>query len=103
MELMGLNDSARAEVTMAYIKQQRLLTLGTKTQMDTSSTAVMRYINETDQLTRITGLNRQEQEKALEIAMANEAFQATIIDMQERGLHESAEVAKKNACCGIFY
>ena len=95
MELMGLNDSARAEVTMAYIKQQRLLTLGTKTQMDTSSTAVMRYINETDQLTRITGLNRQEQEKALEIAMANEAFQATIIDMQERGLHESAEVAKK--------
>jgi len=94
MELMGLNDSARAEVTMAYIKQQRLLTLGTKTQMDTSSTAVMRYINETDQLTRITGLNRQEQEKALEIAMANEAFQATIIDMQERGLHESAKVAQ---------
>jgi hypothetical protein len=94
MELMGLNDSARAEVTMAYIKQQRLLTLGTKTQMDTSSAAVMRYINETDQLTRITGLNRQEQEKALEIAMANEAFQATIIDMQERGLHESAKVAQ---------
>jgi hypothetical protein len=71
LEYMGLDREAQANATMAYIKQQRLLTQGTKAQMDTSSTAVMKYIDETDKLARITGLNRKEQEKLLDDAMRN--------------------------------
>jgi ribosomal protein S18 len=66
LEYMGLDREAQAESTLNYIKQQRLLTQGTKEQMNTSSTAVMKYIDETDKLARITGLNRKEQEKLLE-------------------------------------
>jgi actin-related protein len=84
LEYMGLDREAQAESTLNYIKQQRLLTQGTKEQMNTSSTAVMKYIDETDKLARITGLNRKEQEKLLDDAMRNEAFNATIQDIQEK-------------------
>jgi hypothetical protein len=83
MEQLGLDRTAQAEATMAYIKQQRMLTMGTKSQMDTSSTAVMRYIKETDELTRITGLNRKEQEKVIEESLRNEAFNATLQEIRE--------------------
>ena len=94
MELMGLDRTAQAEATMGYIKQQRLLTMGTKTQMDTSSTAVMKYIKETDELTRITGLNRQEQQKALDEAMSREQFAAAIAKIQREQGKEAADAAK---------
>lgn len=102
MEQMGLDREAQAEATMGYIKQQRLLTQGTKTQMDTSSAAVMKYIQETDTLTRITGLNRKEQEKLLDDAMRNEAFNATMQEIREtqgeegvRRVQEAAAMAQK--------
>lgn len=94
MELMGLDRTAQADATMAYIKQQRLLTMGTKTQMDTSSAAVMKYIKETDDLTRITGLNRQEQQKALDEAMSREQFAAAIAKIQREQGKEAAEAAR---------
>jgi hypothetical protein len=79
---------------MGYIKQQRLLTMGTKTQMDTSSTAVMKYIKETDELTRITGMNRQEQQKALDEAMSREQFAAAISKIQREQGKDAADAAK---------
>jgi len=102
LEYMGLDREAQAEATMAYIKQQRLLTQGTKAQMDTSSTAVMKYIQETDTLTRITGLNRKEQEKLLDDAMRNESYNATMQEIREtqgeegvRRVQEAAAMAQK--------
>jgi len=102
MEQMGLDREAQAEVTMNYIKQQRLLTQGTKAQMDTSSAAVMKYIEETDTLTRITGLNRKEQEKLLDDAMRNESYNATMQEIREtqgeagvRRVQEAAAMAQK--------
>ena len=95
MELMGLNDIARAEATMNYIKQQRLLTMGTKIQMDTSSTAVMKYIDETDKLTRITGINRKEQEKAVEEGMRRQQFAATIDQLLAEGRIDEAAQLKQ--------
>ena len=94
MELMGLDRTAQSEAVMGYIKQQRLLTMGTKTQMDTSSAAVMKYIKETDELTRITGLNRQEQQKALDEAMSREQFAASIAKIQREQGDEAAQAAK---------
>ena len=83
MQQLGLGREAQAEAVMGYIKQQRMLTAGTKMQMDTSSAAAMRYIKETDELTRITGLNRKEQEKLLDDAMREEMFNATLQDIAE--------------------
>ena len=82
MEVLVGDRQAQAEATMGYLKQQRMLTAGTKQQMDTSSAAVMRYIKETDELTRITGLNRAEQEKQNEQAMRNEVFLATVNEIR---------------------
>ena len=82
MEVLVGDRQAQAEAGMGYIKQQRLLTAGTKQQMDMSSAAVMRYIKETDELTRITGLNRAEQEKQNEQAMRNEVFMATVNEIR---------------------
>ena len=102
MEQMGLDREAQASSTMAYIKQQRLLTQGTKTQMDTSSAAVMKYIQETDTLTRLTGLNRKEQEKLHDDAMRNESYNATMQEIYEtqgeegvRRVQEAAAMAQK--------
>lgn len=100
MEQMGLNDTARAQATMDYIKQQRLLTAGSKSQMDTSSTAVMKYIKETDELTRITGANREEQQKILDKAMSEEIFASFIDELEsqgEEGKKKAAEIRKQNA------
>ena len=95
MELMGLDRTAQSEAVMGYIKQQRLLTMGTKTQMDTSSAAVMKYIKETDELTRITGMNRQEQQKALDEAMSREQFAAAITKIQREQGKDAAESAQR--------
>ena len=102
MEQMGLDREAQSEVTMNYLKQQRLLTQGTKEQMNTSSAAVMKYIEETDTLTRITGLNRKEQEKLLDDAMRNESYNATMQEIREtqgeegvRRVQEAAAMAQK--------
>ena len=95
MELMGLNDIARTEATMNYIKQQRLLTMGTREQMNTSSTAVMKYIDETDKLARITGINRKEQEKAVEEAMRRQQFAATIDQLLAEGRKDEAAQLKQ--------
>jgi hypothetical protein len=85
MEQMGLDREAQSQAAMAYIKQQRLLTAGTKAQMDTSSTAVMKYVAETDALTRITGANREEQQKILDEAMAEDIFGQFLDNMRSQG------------------
>ena len=95
MEQMGLDRTLQTEAVMAYIKQQRILTMGTKAQMDTSSASVMRYIKETDELTRITGLSRKEQEKAVESAMHRETFAAKIDQLVAEGRIDEAENLKK--------
>jgi hypothetical protein len=85
MQLMVGGREAQAEATMTYIKQQRLLTMGTKSQMDTSSAAVMRYIKETDELTRITGANREEQQKILDKSMSEEMFASYLDSLEDQG------------------
>ena len=91
MEVLVGDRQAQAEAGMGYIKQQRLLTAGTKQQMDMSSAAVMRYIKETDELTRITGLNRAEQEKQNEKAMQNEVFMATVNEIRRKKGDDAAD------------
>lgn len=82
---LGLDQKASIDAAMGLRKQQQLLALGTKAQMDVSSSAVKRYVEETDRLTRITGLSRQQQEKAVEDALSNQAYGATIANLQDEG------------------
>jgi hypothetical protein len=82
---LGLDQKASIDAAMGLRKQQQLLALGTKAQMEVSSSAVKRYVEETDRLTRITGLSRQQQEKAVEDALSNQAYGATIANLQDEG------------------
>ena len=94
MELLVGGREEQAAATMGYIKQQRLLTAGTKSQMDTSSTAVERYLKETDALTRVTGLNREQQQKILDEAMSEDIF-SSFLDSVRDGSKEGEEQAKR--------
>ena len=92
LTVLGVPPKEQQEAVAAYLRQQRLLTIGTKSQMDTSSSAVKRYIEETDQLARITGANREEQQKLLDKAMGEEIFASFIDELQSQG-----EEGKKRA------
>lgn len=103
MEVLVGDRQAQAEAGMGYIKMQRLLTAGTRQQMDMSSASVMRYIKETDELTRLTGLNRQEQEKQRDEAMRQEVFRATINDLVNQGkTTEAKNIQTVNAMLAAY-
>ena len=94
LSVLGIPPKEQSEAIAAYVKQQRTLTMGTKAQMDLSGEAVMRYVRETDMLTRITGANRQEQEKLLEDAMGEDVFQSMIYELESQGVEGQQKAAR---------
>lgn len=94
LSVLGVPPKEQSEAIAAYVRQQRLMTMGTKAQMDLSSEAVLRYVKETDLLTRITGANRQEQEKLLEDAMGEDVFQSMIYELEQQGVEGQQKAAR---------
>lgn len=106
MEQMGLDREAQSQAAMTYVKQQRMLTAGTKEQMNVTSEAIMRYVKETDELTRITGATREEQQKLLDKAMSEEIFASFIDELEaqgEEGKRRAAEVRRANIMAEKLY
>jgi hypothetical protein len=85
MQQLGLDRTAQSEAVMAYIRQQKMLSAGDKARMDLSSVSIMRFIKETDELTRITGANREEQQKILDAALKEDIFASFIDDLERQG------------------
>lgn len=89
--LLGLDRTKIVETTTQYIRVQQMLTRGTKDQIDTSSEAVMKYVKETDLLTRITGANRKQQEDILQKAQSEEIFGSFTDELRDQGKGAAAK------------
>ena len=93
-ERLGLNAEQQNEAVMGYIRlQTRLGNAGRLQEQGYAATAeaARKYIMEQDALTKVTGISRKEQEKAMEEAMRNQRFAATLDQLVAEGRTEEAE------------
>jgi len=87
---LGIQFKDFSTVGMNYLRVQKQMTMGTREQMDTSGAAVKRYVEEMDEMTRLTGLSRKKQEQILEDAYREEAFAAKMDDLRARAAEAKA-------------
>lgn len=97
-ELMnfGIRIEQIGEASLGFVKNQRMFTLGNKANMDLSTKSMMGYVKELDTITRLTGISRKEQEKAMDEAMRHDAFVATLDDMVAQGKEKEAKLILEN-------
>ena len=95
LEQMGLDREKQAEATMSLIRVMRMSTTASRENMEVSGRAVARYIEETDKLTRVTGLNREKQEEIYNRAMRREQFASTIYQLDADKNSKAAEFMRK--------
>ena len=94
LESLGLNQEAQNEAIMGYIKVQTRLGNGGKLQAqgyEATAAAAAKYIAEQDALTKVTGITRKAQEKALDEAMRNARFAATVDMMRANNQDKAAD------------
>lgn len=88
---LGLDQDAQAEAALGYAKIQSRLALGATKDYGAMGTAAYKYIQEQDALTKVTGISRKQQEDALEEAMRNQRFAATIDQLIAEGKTKEAD------------
>ena len=85
LERLGLNTDAQATAAMGYLRLQQRLGLAQTQSTENLGKAAVRYIEEQDRLTKITGLSREQQEKDFEAAMRGQRFAAAIDTLRDEG------------------
>lgn len=93
LERLGLNTEQQREAIMRFVSMQTRLGNAGRLQAQSyemQAAAAKRYIEEQDVLTRLTGVERKEREKALMDAMRNQRFAATLDDLERRGRTQEA-------------
>jgi hypothetical protein len=88
---LGLDQDAQAEAALGYAKIQSRLALGATKDYAAMGQSAYKYIQEQDALTKVTGISRKQQEDALEEAMRNQRFAATIDQLIAEGKTEEAK------------
>lgn len=91
LERLGLNTDAQVTAAMGYLKLQQRLGLAQTQSTENLGKAAVRYIEEQDRLTKITGLSREQQEKDLEAAMRGQRFAAAIDTLRDQGNEKSVK------------
>lgn len=88
---LGMTQKEINEASMGYIKlQSKLGTTQNKTATDLAD-STRKYLYEQDALTKLTGLNRKQQEKAREAALAQERFAAVQLELRAKGKDKEAK------------
>ena len=88
---LGLNEDQQAEAALGFAKIQNRLALGQIKDFKQLGDSAYKYIQEQDALTKVTGISRKQQEDALEEAMRNQRFAATIDELIAQGKDKEAE------------
>lgn len=91
LERLGLNTDAQATAAMGYLKLQQRLGFAQTQSTENLGKAAVRYIEEQDRLTKITGLTREQQEKDLEAAMRNQRFSSAIDTLRDENNEKAAK------------
>lgn len=96
-QLLGITAEEQNEHTLKYMSlQARMGTLQGKSTADLVKGASA-YIEELDELARITGLSRKEQEDGMQLSMADNKLRAAILAAEESGDKERAANLKEIA------
>ena len=88
---LGLDEKEQADAAMRFAKMQSRFSLGQQQYYSKLADSAYKFIREQDTLTKITGLNAKQQSDALDEAMANERFAATIDELTRQGKHEEVK------------
>jgi GH24 family phage-related lysozyme (muramidase) len=90
---LGMSHDDQAEAAMGYMKLQNTLSQGQQRDYGKLSGGMKKYLEETEALARVTGLNRKEQESAQEKYLAQQRFGAKIQELRDEGTVESNRAA----------
>ena len=91
---LGYDMTAVTETMADYIKQQRVAgdaTVRSAADIDRLGKGAQRYLEEQDALTKLTGMARQEQEKAREAVRSQERFAAQLESLKQQGKYKEAK------------
>jgi hypothetical protein len=88
---LGLSEDEQAEAALGFAKIQNRLALGQIKDFGALGNSAYKYIQEQDALTKVTGISRKQQEDALEEAMRNQRFAATIDELIAQGKTDEAK------------
>ena len=81
---LGMDQDAQAEAILEYAKMMSKVGAGTVTDFRSLGNSAYELILQQDALTKITGLNRKQQQQALQEAQRNEKFSASQQQMREK-------------------
>lgn len=88
---MGIMPEEQRAYVIQFTKQQIAMGRQMVGQFDASGNAIKNFVMESEALTRITGQQRQQQQEALERAMSNEVFGATIDRLRNSNQRDVAD------------
>lgn len=95
LQNFGIRIEQIGEASLGFIKNQKLMSMGTNANLNMGAQAMMKYVQELDTLAKLTGINRKEQEKIMEDAMSRASFAATIDQMIAEGRTEEAQAIQQ--------
>jgi hypothetical protein len=88
---LGLEENEQAEAALRFAKMQNRLSLGQEQDYKKLADSAVKFIREQDTLTKLTGINAKQQSDALDEAMSNQRFAATIDELTRQGKKEEVK------------
>lgn len=85
LERLGYSTDAQINASAGFLKLQQRMGLAQTQSTENLGKAAVRYIEEQDRLTKVTGLSRAQQEQGLNDAMRNQRFAAAIDTLRDQG------------------
>jgi len=89
---LGMSYDEQAEAAMGYMKLQANLSQGQQKDYGKLAGGMKKYLEETEALARVTGMNRKEQEAAQEKMLAQQRFGAKVQELRDAGQNEAADL-----------
>ena len=88
---LGIMPEEQRAFVIQFTRQQIAMGRQMVGQFDASGTAIRNFVRESEELTRITGVQRQQQQEALEQAMSQEVFASTIDRLRNSNQQQVAD------------
>ena len=92
---LGMSYDDQAEAVLGYMKIQSNITRGQQQDYGKLSKAARQYIEETEVMTRITGLNRKQQEEVLDRQMSSQRSGARLQELANEGNTEAVKLLQQ--------
>jgi muramidase (phage lysozyme) len=88
---LGMSQEEQNKAIMGYTRLQTQLGRTQALTTDEMRDAAKKYIYEQDALTKLTGMSREEAEKAREEIRSQERFRAKLLELEQQGKHQEAK------------